>query len=193
MTLFSERFAGDTRQITDLVIDVQRKSDGLIELLPRADLYFPTTGHFLAFIETLDYPAMVGVNPEVAHESMAGLNFHHVVAQALDAGKLFHIDLNDQRFGRYDQDFRFGSEDYKNAFLLVRLLEENHYKLDDLGEALLHVRRWHFTVDVEHPARCGRLPAEERATRRDRVGHAKAYERLADATGRIEHRQPLSR
>ena len=54
---------------------------------------------------------MVGVNPEVAHESMAGLNFHHGVAQAMDAGKLFHIDLNDQRFGRYDQDFRFGSED----------------------------------------------------------------------------------
>ncbi len=95
---------------------------------PRADLYFPTTGHYLALIETLDYPAMVGVNPEVAHESMAGLNFHHSVAQALDAGKLFHIDLNDQRFGRYDQDFRFGSEDYKNAFLLVRLLEENRYR-----------------------------------------------------------------
>ena len=95
---------------------------------PRADLYFPTTGHYLAFIETLDYPAMVGVNPEVAHESMAGLNFHHGVAQAMDAGKLFHIDLNDQRFGRYDQDFRFGSEDYKNAFLLVRLLEDNRYR-----------------------------------------------------------------
>ena len=94
---------------------------------PRADMYFPTTGHYLAFIETLDYPEMVGVNPEVAHEHMAGLNFHHGVAQALEAGKLFHIDLNDQRFGRYDQDFRFGSEDYKSAFLLVRLLENNGY------------------------------------------------------------------
>ncbi len=94
---------------------------------PRADMYFPTTGHYLAFIETLDYPEMVGVNPEVAHEHMAGLNFHHGVAQAIDAGKLFHIDLNDQRFGRYDQDFRFGSEDYKSAFLLVRLLENNGY------------------------------------------------------------------
>lgn len=94
---------------------------------PRADMYFPTTGHFLGFIETLEYPDMVGVNPEVAHESMAGLNFHHSVAQALEAGKLFHIDLNDQRFGRYDQDFRFGSEDYKNAFLLVRLLENQGY------------------------------------------------------------------
>ena len=95
---------------------------------PRADMYFPTTGHYLAFIETLDYPEMVGVNPEVAHEHMAGLNFHHGVAQALEAGKLFHIDLNDQRFGRYDQDFRFGSEDYKSAFLLVRLLENNGYE-----------------------------------------------------------------
>lgn len=94
---------------------------------PRADMYFPTTGHYLAFIETLDHPEMVGVNPEVAHEHMAGLNFHHGVAQALEAGKLFHIDLNDQRFGRYDQDFRFGSEDYKSAFLLVRLLENNGY------------------------------------------------------------------
>ena len=94
---------------------------------PRADMYFHTTGHYLAFIETLDYPEMVGVNPEVAHEHMAGLNFHHGVAQAFEAGKLFHIDLNDQRFGRYDQDFRFGSEDYKSAFLLVRLLENNGY------------------------------------------------------------------
>lgn len=95
---------------------------------PRADMYFPTTGHYLAFIETLDYPKMVGVNPEVAHEHMAGLNFHHGVAQALESGKLFHIDLNDQRFGRYDQDFRFGSEDYKSAFLLVKLLEEKKYR-----------------------------------------------------------------
>ncbi|HCK11223.1 xylose isomerase [bacterium] len=95
---------------------------------PRADIYFPTTGHYLGLIETLDYPNMVGVNPEVAHEHMAGLNFHHGVAQALDAGKLFHIDLNDQRVGRYDQDFRFGSEDYKSAFHLVKLLEERKYR-----------------------------------------------------------------
>jgi xylose isomerase len=94
---------------------------------PRGDMYFATTGHYLGFIETLDHPEMVGVNPEVAHEHMAGLNFHHGVAQAIDAGKLFHIDLNDQRFGRYDQDFRFGSEDYKSAFLLVRLLEQQGY------------------------------------------------------------------
>ncbi|NIP22335.1 MAG: xylose isomerase, partial [Phycisphaerae bacterium] len=67
----------------------------------------------LAFIETLDHPEMVGVNPEVAHEFMAGLNFVHGVAQALEVGKLFHIDLNDQAFGRYDQDFRFGSVNLK--------------------------------------------------------------------------------
>lgn len=90
-------------------------------------MYFATTGHYLGFIETLEHPEMVGVNPEVAHEHMAGLCFHHVVAQAMEAGKLFHIDLNDQRFGRYDQDFRFGSEDYKAAFFLVRLLETQGY------------------------------------------------------------------
>jgi xylose isomerase len=95
---------------------------------PRGDLYFPTTGHMLAFIETLDHPEMVGVNPEFAHESMAGLNFVHAVAQALDAGKLFHIDLNDQAFGRYDQDFRFGAVSLKNSFFLVKLLEDNGYK-----------------------------------------------------------------
>jgi len=76
---------------------------------PRGDMYNSTTGHMLAFIETLDHPEMVGVNPEVAHEHMAGLNFVHGVAQALESGKLFHIDLNDQAFGRYDQDFSFGA------------------------------------------------------------------------------------
>jgi xylose isomerase len=70
---------------------------------------------------------MVGVNPEVAHDTMAGLSFHHGVGQALWAGKLFHIDLNAQRVGRYDQDFRFGAEDLKEAFLLVRLLERGGY------------------------------------------------------------------
>ena len=94
---------------------------------PRGDLYFATTGHMLAFIETLDHPEMVGVNPEFAHESMAGLSFVHGVAQALDAGKLFHIDLNDQAFGRYDQDFRFGAVNLKSAFFLVKLLEDNGY------------------------------------------------------------------
>jgi xylose isomerase len=95
---------------------------------PRGDMFNATTGHMLAFITTLDHPAMVGVNPEVAHEQMAGLNFTHGVAQALDAGKLFHIDLNDQAFGRYDQDFRFGAVNLKSAFFLVKLLEESGYK-----------------------------------------------------------------
>jgi xylose isomerase len=94
---------------------------------PRGDMYNATTGHMLAFIETLDHPEMVGVNPEVAHEHMAGLNFTHSVAQAMEAGKLFHIDLNDQAFGRYDQDFRFGAVNLKSAFFLVKLLEDNGY------------------------------------------------------------------
>ena len=94
---------------------------------PRGDIYNSTTGHMLAFIETLDHPEMVGVNPEVAHEHMAGLNFTHGVAQAMEAGKLFHIDLNDQAFGRYDQDFRFGAVNLKSAFFLVKLLEDNKY------------------------------------------------------------------
>ena len=94
---------------------------------PRADIYNPTTGHMLAFIETLDHPEMVGVNPEVAHEHMAGINFMHGVAQAWEAGKLFHIDLNDQYPGRYDQDLRFGSRDIKAAFYLVKFLEDVQY------------------------------------------------------------------
>ena len=94
---------------------------------PRSDIYLPTTGAMLGFIATLDHPEMVGVNPEVAHEHMAGLNFMHAVAQAYDAGKLFHIDLNDQKFGRYDQDFRFGAESIKSAFYLVKFLEDVGY------------------------------------------------------------------
>ena len=95
---------------------------------PRGDIYNPTTGHMLGFIATLDHPGMVGVNPEVAHEHMAGLNFMHGVAQAWEAGKLFHIDLNDQYPGRYDQDLRFGSRDLKAAFFLVKFLEEVSYQ-----------------------------------------------------------------
>jgi len=94
---------------------------------PRGDIYNPTTGHMLAFIETLDHPEMVGVNPEVAHEHMAGINFMHGVAQAWESGKLFHIDLNDQYPGRYDQDLRFGSRDIKAAFYLVKFLEDVGY------------------------------------------------------------------
>jgi xylose isomerase len=95
---------------------------------PRGDIYMPTTGHYLALIPTLAHPEMVGVNPEVAHEQMAGLNFMHGVAQAWEAGKLFHIDLNDQAPGRYDQDFRFGSTNPKSAFWLVKFLEDVGYE-----------------------------------------------------------------
>lgn len=94
---------------------------------PRSDIYLPTTGSILAFINTLQHHEMIGVNPEVAHEQMAGLNFHHAVAQAWDAGKLFHIDLNDQNYARYDQDLRFGSQNPKAAFFLVKFLEEVGY------------------------------------------------------------------
>src|SRR6185436_14793809 len=90
---------------------------------PRADIYMPTTGAYLGLIATLDHPELVGVNPEVAHEHMAGLNMTHSVAQAWEAGKLFHIDLNDQIPGRYDQDLRFGSANPRTAFWLGKFLE----------------------------------------------------------------------
>src|SRR6476660_9100657 len=91
---------------------------------PRGDIFLPTIGHALALIYTLDHPEMVGLNPEVAHDTIAGLDFSHGVAQAMEAGKLFHIDLNGQKPGRYDQDHRFGSEDVKGSFFLVKLLED---------------------------------------------------------------------
>ena len=94
---------------------------------PRSDIYMSTTGNYLGFIPTLDHPEMVGVNPEMAHEHMAGLNFMHAVAQAWEAGKLFHIDLNDQMPGRYDQDLRFGSANIKSSFWLVKFLEDVRY------------------------------------------------------------------
>lgn len=94
---------------------------------PRGHMYFAVTGSYLALIPTLKHPEMCGVNPEVAHEHMAGLNFVHQVAAALESKKLFHIDLNDQEFGRYDQDFRFGSANPKHAFFLVKLLEDYTY------------------------------------------------------------------
>jgi xylose isomerase len=94
---------------------------------PRGDIYLPTTGAMLGFIATLEHPELVGVNPEMAHEHMAGLNFMHAVAQAWGAGKLFHIDLNDQNYARYDQDYRFGSQNIKAAFFLVKFLEDVGY------------------------------------------------------------------
>ncbi|WP_055530075.1 xylose isomerase [Streptomyces graminilatus] len=94
---------------------------------PRGDILLPTVGHALAFIERLERPEMYGVNPEVGHEQMAGLNFAHGIAQALWAGKLFHIDLNGQSGIKYDQDLRFGAGDLRSAFWLVDLLESAGY------------------------------------------------------------------
>jgi xylose isomerase len=91
---------------------------------PRGNLLLPTVGHALAFVERLEWPDMVGLNPEFAHETMSGLSFHHAVAQTLWSEKLFHIDLNGQVPSKYDQDFRFGSEGIRDAFYLVKLLED---------------------------------------------------------------------
>jgi xylose isomerase len=90
---------------------------------PRGDILLPTVGHAMAFISTLERPELFGVNPEVGHEQMAGLNFAAGIAQALYQGKLFHIDLNGQRGIKYDQDLVFGHGDLYNAFALVDLLE----------------------------------------------------------------------
>ena len=94
---------------------------------PRGDMLLPTVGHALAFLNELEWPDMVGLNPEFAHETMSGLNFTHAVAQCLWHDKLFHIDLNAQRIGKFDQDFRFGSEGIRDAFYLVRLLENTQW------------------------------------------------------------------
>jgi xylose isomerase len=94
---------------------------------PRGDILLPTVGHALAFINSLERPGLVGVNPEVGHEQMAGLNFPHGIAQALWHGKLFHIDLNGQNGIKYDQDLRFGAGDLRAAFWLVDLLESAGY------------------------------------------------------------------
>ncbi|WPO75572.1 MULTISPECIES: xylose isomerase [unclassified Streptomyces] len=95
---------------------------------PRGDILLPTVGHALAFIERLEKPELFGVNPEVGHEQMAGLNFPHSIAQALWADKLFHIDLNGQTGIKYDQDLRFGAGDLRSAFWLVDLLERGGYE-----------------------------------------------------------------
>jgi len=91
---------------------------------PRGDIFLPTVGHALAFVNELEWPDMVGLNPEFAHETMSGLSFSHAVAQTLWHDKLFHIDLNGQRIGKYDQDFRFGSEGIRDAFYTVKVLED---------------------------------------------------------------------
>jgi xylose isomerase len=118
---------------------------------PRGHIYFAVTGSYLALIPTLKHPDMCGVNPEVAHEHMAGLNFVHQVAAALEQKKLFHIDLNDQEFGRYDQDFRFGQANLKHAFFLVKLLED--YKYNGPRHFDAHALRTSDLQDVKEFAR----------------------------------------
>src|SRR5580765_2624128 len=95
---------------------------------PRGDIFLPTVGHALAFVGRLEWPEMVGLNPEFAHETMSGLSFHHAVAQTLWSDKLFHIDLNAQVPSKYDQDFRFGSEGVRDAFYLVKLIEDAQWQ-----------------------------------------------------------------
>jgi xylose isomerase len=118
---------------------------------PRGDIYLPTTGAMLGFIATLDHSEMVGVNPEMAHEHMAGINFLHAVAQAWDAGKLFHIDLNDQNFARYDQDLRFSSHNFQQSFFLVKFLEDVGY--DNPRHFDAHAYRTEDVVGVKDFAR----------------------------------------
>ena len=124
-----ERFREAFNILGDFVVDNGYKSKFAIEPKPnepRGDIFLPTIGHAMAFIYTLNRPELVGLNPEVGHEQMAGLNFVHGIAQALWQGKLFHIDLNGQHGPKYDQDLVFGHGDLKSAFFLVDLLE--HYK-----------------------------------------------------------------
>ena len=152
---------------------------------PRGDIYMSTTGHYLGFIPTLAHPEMVGVNPEVAHEQMAGLNFLHGVAQAWEAGKLFHIDLNDQQPGRYDQDLRFGSVNLKGAFFLVKFLEDVGYQGSRHFDA--HAYRTEDYEGVKEFARgCMRtyLIFKERAARWNADGEIQAI--LAELAAPVE-------
>ncbi len=159
---------------------------------PRGDIYMATTGSYLGFIPTLDHPDMVGVNPEVAHEQMAGLNFVHAVAQAWEAGKLFHIDLNDQVPGRYDQDFRFGSANPKAAFFLVKFLEDVEY--DGPRHFDAHAYRTEDYDGVREFARgCMRtyLILRERAQRWNADPEIQALNRAAEADKRLPSRDAL--
>jgi xylose isomerase len=121
-----DRYREGVNVLTQYVIDQGYEIRFAIEPKPnepRGDILLPTIGHAMAFINTLEHPDLVGLNPEVGHEQMAGLNFSQTIAQVLNAGKLFHIDLNGQRGIKYDQDLVFGHGDLINAFSLVYLLE----------------------------------------------------------------------
>ena len=151
---------------------------------PRGDIYMATTGAYLGFIATLAHPELVGVNPEVAHEQMAGLNFLHAVAQAWEAGKLFHVDLNDQAPGRYDQDFRFGAANVKSTFFLVKFLEDVGYSGPRHFDA--HAYRTEDYEGVKEFARgCMRtyLILKERAAQWNADGEIQQLLRAAESAG----------
>lgn len=160
---------------------------------PRGDMFLPTVGHALAFIDALEWPEMVGLNPEFAHETMSGLNFTHGVAQALWHGKLFHIDLNAQRIGKFDQDFRFASEGVRDAFYLVRLLEDSGW--DGMRHFDAHAYRTETVEGVwDFALGCMRsyLILKDKAERmradpeiQDALAVAQAH-RLAEPTGTLE-------
>jgi xylose isomerase len=121
-----DRYAEGLEMLAQYVIDKGYNMRFAIEPKPnepRGDILLPTLGHAIAFISTLEHADMIGINPEVGHEQMAGLNYAHGIAQALWQGKLFHIDLNGQTGPKYDQDLVFGHGDLLNAFALVDLLE----------------------------------------------------------------------
>jgi xylose isomerase len=159
---------------------------------PRGDIYFPTTAAYLAFIPTLAHPEMVGVNPEFAHEQMAGLSFVHAVAQAIEAGKLFHIDLNDQKPGRFDQDLRFGSESIKAQFFLVKLLEESGY--DGPRHFDAHAYRTEDAQGVWDFARgCMRTYLLLKAKAQQFAAHAEIQALLAEIRGSAERDERYSR
>lgn len=143
---------------------------------PRGHIYFAVTGSYLAFIPTLKHPDMCGVNPEFAHEQMAGLNFVHQVAAALEAKKLFHIDLNDQEPGRYDQDFRFGSVSPKQTFFLVKLLED--YKYNGPRHFDGHAFRQSDYEDVKEFARGGMRTYQLMAEKAKRWNEDKEIQQL---------------
>jgi xylose isomerase len=159
---------------------------------PRGDIYFPTTAAYLAFIPTLAHPEMVGVNPEFAHEQMAGLSFVHAVAQAIEAGKLFHIDLNDQKPGRFDQDLRFGSESIKSQFFLVKLLEDSGY--DGPRHFDAHAYRTEDAQGVWDFARgCMRTYLLLKAKAQQFAAHADIQALLAEIRGSAERDERYSR
>jgi len=141
---------------------------------PRGDIYLATTGHALAFIETLEHPFMVGVNPEFAHIKMAGLNPYHEYAQAIEMGKLVDVHLNGQKIGRFDQDMSLGADGLKDAFFVVKLLKDHHYRgtvAFDAHPFRTEIDPWDF---VDRCMRTYRMLAEKV----DRLERDREYRRL---------------